>query len=398
MVTHRCQVVIVGAGIAGLWLYRHLLARGIDALLLENRRAGQMQTLASQGILHSGVKYRLDGSSSAIAELLRSQPPIWLDAMRGQGAVSLVGTKATAEHQYMWAGGGIASKVAAFVGAKSMISEVQEVARKDWPQPLIDGGHRGSVYRIAETVIDTKTAVHALLRGADSNARQGEIQSYEFDASGKLVALVVKADAAADAVRLEAGAFIFTAGRGNELAAEKLGLGIGVTQCRPLKMVMMRGRLPKLFGHVVVASHRPRATITSHELGDEVVWYLGGQIAETCTTLDDAAGIEHAKQEVHELFPGMNLAAMQVKWALHAVDRAEPNHSAGWLPDGPVLLPKANAALAWPTKLVYAPALADKATAFLDTIALGEKSNGATVPLPPMQVGSYPWETTGVWL
>ena len=63
---HR-QVIIAGAGIAGLWTLRRLLAAGYDAILLERDAIGAGQTLGAQGILHGGVKYGLDGSNRDIA-------------------------------------------------------------------------------------------------------------------------------------------------------------------------------------------------------------------------------------------------------------------------------------------------------------------------------------------
>ena len=50
---HHQRVVLVGAGIAGLWALRRLLAQGHDAILLESGTIGGGQTLAAQGILHT---------------------------------------------------------------------------------------------------------------------------------------------------------------------------------------------------------------------------------------------------------------------------------------------------------------------------------------------------------
>ena len=55
------DVLIVGAGCAGLFLLDSLVRKGISALLIESTALGYGQTTSSQGILHAGVKYSLDG-------------------------------------------------------------------------------------------------------------------------------------------------------------------------------------------------------------------------------------------------------------------------------------------------------------------------------------------------
>ncbi|MDF1622160.1 MAG: FAD-dependent oxidoreductase, partial [Pseudohongiella nitratireducens] len=55
------QITIVGGGIAGLWLLNRLCLAGYDAILLDKGGLGSGQTLASQGIIHGGLKYALNG-------------------------------------------------------------------------------------------------------------------------------------------------------------------------------------------------------------------------------------------------------------------------------------------------------------------------------------------------
>ena len=53
--------IIVGGGISGLWLAAELKARNIPCCVIEKNALGQGQTLASQGMIHGGTKYALDG-------------------------------------------------------------------------------------------------------------------------------------------------------------------------------------------------------------------------------------------------------------------------------------------------------------------------------------------------
>ena len=59
------DTLIFGAGVAGLWLLDELLRAGRDAWLIESRALGAGQTVASQGIIHGGLKYTLAGAMTS---------------------------------------------------------------------------------------------------------------------------------------------------------------------------------------------------------------------------------------------------------------------------------------------------------------------------------------------
>ena len=81
------DVAIFGGGIAGLWLLNRLRTLGFDAALFEKTALGTGQTIASQGIIHSGVKYTFDGVNRPQTEALSSMPKIWMDCIEGRGEV-----------------------------------------------------------------------------------------------------------------------------------------------------------------------------------------------------------------------------------------------------------------------------------------------------------------------
>ena len=66
--------VVFGAGIAGLWAFNRLKGAGYNALLLESNRIGCGQTIASQGILHSGLKYAIAGKVNKLAKSISALP------------------------------------------------------------------------------------------------------------------------------------------------------------------------------------------------------------------------------------------------------------------------------------------------------------------------------------
>ena len=58
----KVDQLIVGGGIAGLWLQARLRQLGYASLLVENASLGGGQSVKSQGIIHGGAKYALHGA------------------------------------------------------------------------------------------------------------------------------------------------------------------------------------------------------------------------------------------------------------------------------------------------------------------------------------------------
>src|SRR2546421_12750929 len=80
----RADVLIIGGGIAGVWILDELRRAGIDAILLEKRALGDGQTVASQGIIHGGLKYMFDGQGSTSVKAIAGMPMIWRGRLGGE--------------------------------------------------------------------------------------------------------------------------------------------------------------------------------------------------------------------------------------------------------------------------------------------------------------------------
>lgn len=389
----RFQVVVAGAGIAGLWALRRLLEEGYDAVLVESEAIGSGQTLASQGILHGGVKYGLDGTKREIAGLLRAMPGRWHECMTGAREPSLVDAVVNAPCQHIWAAPSWIARAGATVGVRAMEGEIRKLEPEEWPAALRDGGHRGSVFRLEETVLDVRSVLEALAAPVRDRILRGEVTGFEPAEGGQGFRAID-----CGGVRLEADVFVFAAAAGNERAAAALGLPPSTTQRRPLKQVMMRAaagsdrRLPPLWGHCVTASPKPVFTVTTHRSPDgELLWYLGGGVAEDGADRSDDEAIAGAQAKLRSAFPAMDFGGME--WACLAVDRAEPG-AGSRLPDGPAVLEHGRAAIAWPAKLVYGPELAERVVQAVGRrVPPGGVRPVDGLPLPRAEIGRYPWET-----
>ncbi|MGL6160840.1 NAD(P)/FAD-dependent oxidoreductase [Microbulbifer sp.] len=389
------DIAVIGGGIAGLWLMQRLRSSGLSCALFEQEALGSGQTVASQGMIHGGVKYTLGGTLTGASEAIKEMPQVWRDCLEGEGQVDLSAAKILSDHFYLFSSGGSASKVGTFFASKLTRGRVRPVSGDERPEIFRHADFRGSVYQLVDLVLDVPSALEALsapLRGQLKKIRP--TARWQRDAGGNAVLF---ADAGGETLEVHAQRFILTAGLGNEKILEQLGCHAPQTQRRPLQQVMVRHHLPhRFYGHCLGAEKTPRLTISSHPLGDgSWVWYLGGSLAERGATLSPEKLIAEAQRELRELMPWVDLGDCQ--WATLPVDRAEPRQRNFARPDKAAALRTdncANVIAAWPTKLTLAPNLADEVLTLLreDDIQPAGGDTGSLQALPAPRVAATPWE------
>ena len=392
------DVAIFGGGIAGLWLLDTLRRRGAAAVVLEAGRLGSGQTIASQGILHGGLKYTLAGRLTGSARAIREMPALWRRCLEGQTEPDLSGTRLRSDHCLLWRSGswsGMAGMIGARVGLRVAPVELPIEQR-----PQVLRGCPGAVYRVDEPVLCPRSLLERLAQRNAGLVWKVEAESWEPEVRGGRV-LGIRL---ADSTELRPRYIVLTAGQGNAALRRRLGLADSVMQRRPLHMVLVRGgspaaagvELPMLHGHCVEGS-RTRITITSdRDSAGRVVWQVGGQIAEDGVSMDEEALLRHAKQELEACIPAIDLRG--VAWSSYRVDRAEPATGEGSRPQDIGLIVEENVLTAWPTKLVLAPHLADTIVARLELSRhCGDpgmiRSMGAAAP----QLAELPWEQEARW-
>jgi glycerol-3-phosphate dehydrogenase len=387
MTEFECDVAIVGGGIAGLWAMHELRARGFSPVLLERHTLGGAQTLAAQGILHGGMKYVLDGKVDDIALRLREMPPRWLDSMAGKGEVDLTGTQILSECQYLWSDGSLLSKLSGAMGAKMLQGDVNALPKEQWPTGFHELGYKGSVRALQETIIDVRSALTALVKPLEGCVFQAD--EISPNVTGEILTSLDLRSADGTSCRLKPRFLVNTAGTGNELFATALPFPQPATQRRPLRQILVRGVPHKIYGHCIIADPKPRVTITSHTLTDGTpVWYLGGNVAEKACKMSLEESLKFAASELSAIFPKHSWS--QYAYAAWDIDRAEPHQSVRFMPSEPTVNVLGNSALAWPTKLVFAPGLATKIAQ--EAAERSTPMPAPHLPLPAAVIGQYPWD------
>jgi hypothetical protein len=356
----KIDVLIFGGGAAGLWLLDDLIRAGEDVLLLEAGDLGGGQTIASQGIIHGGLKYTLSGLFTPAARAIRDMPLVWRRCLAGEcnGGPDLRGTRLRAEFCHLWRTSSIGSRLA-MIGARAGL-RVAPIALDEGERPTALAATPGIVARLDEQVIEPASFLADLSsqhRGRILQIDAGSGLEFALSAPGQIDLVRLINPETGEPLDLAPRHVALLAGEGNEALRRRAGLQADAMQLRPLHMVMARGdagALPPINGHCVDGP-RTRVTITTtHDVADRTVWQIGGQIAEDGVGLDAPALIARARGELAEVLPGVSLEG--VSWATYTAARAEAA-AAGRRPESAAMLREGNVVTGWPTKMALAPHL-----------------------------------------
>ena len=345
------DVAIIGGGITGLWLLNLLRDRGYQVVLVEKSGLGSGQTLASQGIIHGGVKYTLSAAVTPLSQTTAGMPQRWRDCLAGRGDIDLQSVKVLSDKFYLFTDQRLSSKITAFLGSKALSGKVKPLSGKAIPAAFNECVAR--LYQLEDLVLDTASLLAHL-------ATRHSASIYAREASLMLEGGTLTGLDLASGAQLHAATYILAAGKDNAEFAKQLDIPVAM-QLRPLHQVVVKGsHLPPLFAHAVTLSSgtKPALTITSHQVADgKNVWYLGGALAETGVSRSPEEQRSAAQQLLTRLVPWVSLDDCEIStWR---VDRAEAAQTRGQLPDSPLVHQVGNVLLCLPTKMTLVPLLGD---------------------------------------
>ncbi len=371
MLSAKTDIVIIGGGIAGLFILNHLRKQGYQAILLEKNALGFGQTIASQGIIHGGIKYALSGEVSNSSLHISDMPRVWQACLQGQGGLDLSAVKLLSPHYYLCSQQKITQRVTQFFAQKALCSDSDALNPADYPEFFQTKQFSGLLTRVHECVLDVPSLINALAQN---------MLPFIFKVSDCLLQkdkgeyAVIITNESNESLMLNASQIILTAGEGNHQLFPAAPM-----QTRPLHMVMLAAdNLPAIFVHCVTLSTNPVLTITSHMTHTgKPIWYLGGQIAEEGIHRDKASQINAAQALITQQFPWFT--PQNPRWETLSINRAE-GENGGKRPESIMIARQDNVIMAWPTKLTFAPLLAEK-----------------IIPLLQQPSTPYPLELLATW-
>ena len=387
----KLDALIIGGGVAGLWLLNRLRNEGYQALLLEQEALGTGQSIASQGMIHGGIKYALGGKLTGASKAIADMPAHWQQCLEGKGDVDLQGCQLLSDSYYMWPRSSLRSRLNAFLGSKALEAKVDSVEKSDYPD-FFANNIPGPLYRLRDIVLDVPSLLETLYKNHEGHIFRIDWQHAALeknpDGSISCLNLAGKRD-------IQASKYIFCCGAGAESIISEKEFNFTAMQRRPLQMVMVRHDITApVYVHCVSdkLTMTPEVTITTHRNGaDQPVWYLGGEIAEQGVQQSPGQLIDAARTKLQEIFPWCDFSGAE--WATLPVDRAELRQEDGSRPDDPGISARHNILMCWPTKLTLAPNLANTVLDILQAEKL-------TPTEPIMQldfldkpgIASTPWE------
>ncbi|HXV84359.1 MAG TPA: FAD-dependent oxidoreductase [Candidatus Binatia bacterium] len=382
----RLDLLIFGGGAAGLWCLHRFRRAGYVAILLESKALANGQTIQAQGIIHGGGKYALRGVRDFTAvQATKEMPERWRRSLAGEIEPDLRATKVISDRCHLWLPRGSMSARALSWGLMPLIAKAgllstppQQLPHSMWPAALRDSAL--AVYTLEEPVVATGSLIEVLAKPYRKWIFAYNVSALRF--AGEQVQI--------GDTFLEPRSILFVAGTGNADLMCRAGIRGELMQCRPLRMVLLRGAtLPELFGHCITRG-KTQLTVTTPAQG---IWQVGGEIAEQ---LAHEENLEYARQmamsEIQRCFPGLDLSDVEI--AFYSATRAEAKTAAQKRPSGvhvSQLAPRI--VVGWPTKLSMTPILAEEAFTLLHAKLKkpgGYEEPSAPWPTPP--VARYPWE------
>ena len=378
--SHLVDIAIVGGGIAGAWLLHLLSRRGYSVVLFESGHLGCDQTLASQGMIHGGMKYALSGRLTTASEAIAAMPSRWRACLSGTGEVDLTGLRLLHDHYYMFAAGSTLGRLTAFFASRALRGRITKLEKQAWPAGFT--GYDGIVYALDDFVVDPAHLLAKLCEPYQDRITRARVTGADVQMHNDGCTID------AGGYRWQARRLLCCAGNGSAALMAELGITSIRTQTRPLKQVIARtSHRTELYAHCLtdITTNEPRLTITSRNTHDGTTWYLGGLLATQGVHRSDAEQVQFARQELLDCLPWLDWT--QTSLTTLDVDRAEPKHTGERRLDEAYVGVAGAFVQCLPTKLTLAPDLGDKVLAILDP------PNHAQPPvsLPGVAVGRPPW-------
>jgi glycerol-3-phosphate dehydrogenase len=389
------DIIIIGAGIAGLYTANVLQNEGYSVALLQQGDVGAGQTVLSQGIIHGGTKYALAGKAQGDALSVAAMTHAWAGNLQGTGDIDLRGVRVASQHHYLCSLGGFSAGLKNVVASKVLSSSNTVLKRQAYPEFFQAKAFKGSLCELDEVVLDVPSVLAELAKPLQHVYAVDAVEMLHEDES----IVGARMTRGEHTTTLTAGYTVLCAGGGNQGLLAQLGMSTPKMQRRPLHMAWAKGKLPEVFVHVVDKGVRPFMTVTSHICADgDVVWYLGGDIAEGGVVRNEWEQVAEVKKVLSKTFPqlpsssGLTRGSIQnYHYGTVRIDRAEATMPGGKKPDDVTLFEVGNGCVGWPTKLTLAPKFAHQVLGWV-TVAGVEKTQAERLKWPRPQVAAMPWE------
>lgn len=380
----KLDVLIMGGGIAGLWLLDDLRRRGYAALLVESRALGSGQTVASQGILHGGVKHAIVGRPGTFVNALKEMPQLWRECLDGTREPDLRAVRLRSPHCLLWRTDSVKSAFT-MLGARFVLRTPLTIVPATERSAAL-AGSPGSVLRIDEQVVDPASLVAVLAERNRKYLLHGGNTLFTVSEPGTVRAAEVVSPDESVWCDLRPRHVVFTAGEGNASLRRACDLSDGAMRLLPLPILVVSGDLPDLNGFCLDGTRAKVIVTTQRVSAHHATW----QVATERPAPDDPDAFEAmVMKELRDALPGFPWPVVSIR--SYVANRAESSEGGLARSSDVSLRLEGNVITAWPTKLVLAPRLAQGIIKLLPAPSVGHDPASDVRDWPRPPTADYPW-------
>lgn len=349
MHTRQPEVLIIGGGIAGLWLLDELRRKGYDVLLVEKTALGHGQTIAAQGILHGGLKHALVGRLGGYVDALKGMPAIWRACLDGTREPNLQYVERRGDVCYCWRTDTFASTLGQLGARFGLRTGLTSVERNERPIPLVNAP--GDVFRLDEQVVNPQSLLLTLQERNLHHLMLGTWDGEHVEHAGRRV-------------HMQPHRVVYTAGAGNT-----------GSRFLPLPILTLRGDLPTLNGFCIDGA-KAKVIVTTQRFSEHhAVWQVASEMENDIW------------QELREALPRFTWPNVESR--LTIAMRAEGGD--GTRANDVTVTIQDKIITAWPTKLVLAPRLVEQVRRLLPDPWPEKHCGSIILDWPRPEVAPFPW-------
>ena len=134
--SHPIDALVIGGGIAGLWILSALRRAGRSAVLAEASELGNGQSTCAQGIIHGGLKYALGGKVGKDARGVSEMPSTWTSEIHGADDPMLAGATILSPSAWLWRTDSLKSRIGMLGARMALKTPADAVATERRPELL----------------------------------------------------------------------------------------------------------------------------------------------------------------------------------------------------------------------------------------------------------------------
>jgi len=389
--------LIIGGGVAGLFILDKCVSLGCSTLLLESNTLGTGQTIHSHGIIHGNLSDASHGIHNQTEMAIGDMPLFWRRCLAGETKPDLRNVTLRSDYCHVWRSDSLLAKLGWLGVMLSRTLHTQPLT--DHERPRVFQGCKGKVVRTNGQVIEPRSLLEVLSTPHVQRMlkiSQAGVETQQED--GAWIIRLLNPDTG-EPLDLSPKMIVLSAGDGNQALRLMFGLPRRRMKVRHVHMVMVRGELPMINGHCIdgIRSHLTISTTTDY--ARRRVWLIYSKLASNPEVSPEELILRTASK-LRSVLPSVDLDSMEfTTYRTTRVVHGMKQTDISLLVEGGILT-------CWPSEMTLAPRLANKIGQHITSLSNAPAVTQSLVDAievkavaswPRPTVALPPWETDQPW-